>query len=83
MIEVLRQKWRITERKDNAVYKTEKLEMEWVPMESIAGRMGTVGDIIYGAPSSSYEGRTIRQSGTELKDLDARIKKDWGVTGNA
>lgn len=61
-VEVLRTVWRITERRDGAVYRTEKIGTEWVPMDSVAGRMGTVGDLIYSSMSTSYKGPTIRRA---------------------
>lgn len=60
-IEVLRTVWRITERRGGAVYRTEKVGTEWVPYDSVAGRMGTVGDLFYGSPPDDFKGLTIRR----------------------
>lgn len=70
MIEVLREKFLITERRGGAIYKTKSLGMEWVPMDSVAGRMGTVGDFSYAPPSTSYEGQTIRTVKQASRDKD-------------
>ena len=59
--EVLRSVWRITERRDGAVYRTEEIGPEWVPMDSVAGRGGTVGDLMYSSMSTHYKGPTIRR----------------------
>jgi hypothetical protein len=59
---VLRTVWRITEWRDGCVYRTEKIGTEWVPRDSVQGRMGTVGDLSYGAPPRDYEGLTIRRA---------------------
>jgi hypothetical protein len=59
-VEVLRAVWRITEWRDNTVYRTEYVEDKWVPMNSPEGRMATVGDLQYGSPSKS-QGPTIRR----------------------
>lgn len=42
--EVLREVWRIVERRGGAVYRTEYVEDRWVPIDSPEARMATVGD---------------------------------------
>lgn len=59
--EVLREVWRITERRGGAVYKTEYLEDRWIPLGSDrTGRPDNDPDLIWATKSTSYSGPTIR-----------------------
>jgi hypothetical protein len=67
-LEVLREVYRITERRNGAVYRTQRVGFEWVPMDSPAGRLATVGDTQYCSPPTDYPGQTIRRVQTTLGD---------------
>jgi hypothetical protein len=59
--EVLREVWRITERRDGAVYRTEYVEDRWIPLEgNTHGNVPGEPDLIYAVKSTSYKGPTIR-----------------------
>lgn len=51
--EVFREVWRITERRDNSVYKTEFVERRWVPMG--ATKDPDDENLIYASVSTSYQ----------------------------
>lgn len=57
---VLREVWRITERRDGAVYKTEFVERRWVELGSQRGRPDDDPDLMFTAVSTSYEGQTTK-----------------------
>jgi hypothetical protein len=60
--EVLREVWRITERRGGAVFKTEYVEDRWVPIEERSfGNVPGEPDLIYATKSTSFEGQTIRR----------------------
>lgn len=61
-VEVLRSKWLITELRDGCVYKTEFVGNEWVPMDSPAGKMHSVGDVQWGSPKDARGKQTIRRT---------------------
>lgn len=45
--------WRITEMRDGAVYKTEKVGKAWVPMGAYGDGVKGVGGLIYAALSTN------------------------------
>lgn len=55
---VLREIWRITERRNGAVYKTKYIEDVWIPIEE--PRPLNDPDLFYNVKSMSYEGVTIK-----------------------
>jgi hypothetical protein len=55
-LEALREVHRIVERRDGAVYRTEYVEDRWVDLDCPR----QVGDLIFAAMRTSYEGRTNR-----------------------
>lgn len=59
-IEVLREVWRITERRGGATYKTEYMEDRWVSLDDSKGRPDGDPDLTFVVKSTSYEGKTIR-----------------------
>lgn len=59
--EVLRELWKITERRGKAIYKTEYVKDVWIPMESGWKRPPEGEDFLYATKSSNYEGPTIRR----------------------
>jgi hypothetical protein len=62
--EVLREIWRITERRGGSVYKTEYVRDEWIPLEgNTHGNVPGEPDLIYAVKSTSYQGPTIRTKG--------------------
>lgn len=54
--EVWREVWRITERRDGCVYRTESIGHEWVPM----GSHGDGADLIY-TPAVEYKNPRRKQ----------------------
>lgn len=58
--EVLREVRLIVARRNGAVYRTRFKEFGWFPADSPAARLETVGDLMFCAPSSLYEGETMR-----------------------
>jgi hypothetical protein len=59
--EVLRERFRITERRDGAVYRTESEGMVWIDPDVEAENVPSVSDRMYVAPSTDYDGPTIRR----------------------
>lgn len=60
--EVLREVWRITERRGDAVYRTEYVEDRWVSIrDNTYGNVPGEPDLIYASKPTSYEGQTIRR----------------------
>lgn len=59
--EVLREVWRITERRGNAVYRTEYVEDRWIPLGADKGtRPDNDHDLQWAVKSTGYDGPTIR-----------------------
>jgi len=58
-IEVLRELYRVTEWKDDSVYKTEYIKDVWVPLDEADKRPSK--DEFYSVKSTSYQGETIRR----------------------
>lgn len=59
--EVWREVWKITERRNGCVYKTEYVENRWVPM----GAHGDGGDLIYASPNKHAESLNPRRKKAE------------------
>ena len=59
--EVLREVWRITERRDGAVFKTKYIEDRWVPLDGMPGRPDNDPDLMWGSKSLDFDGPTIRR----------------------
>jgi hypothetical protein len=57
--EVYREVFKITERRDGAVYRTESQGFQWV--DGDIARRYQDGDLIYAAPPLEYDGVTIRR----------------------
>lgn len=57
---VLREVWRITERKDGAVYKTEFVERRWIEPLSDKGRPDDDPDLMWVSVSTSYDGNLVK-----------------------
>lgn len=66
--EVLREVWRITERRGGAVYKTEFVERRWVPLAdaSLSGRPDGDEDLIW----ASVTDPKIKTHRTAIVDFD-------------
>lgn len=62
MIEVLREVWRITERRGGAVYRTEYVEDRWVPLEGMPARPDDDPDLVWSVKSTTFDGQTIRRA---------------------
>lgn len=59
--EVLRQLYRVTERRDGAIYKTELVHNVWVRVPELGATPKPPEDHIFCSMPTSYEGQTIRR----------------------
>lgn len=59
-LEVLVEKFLITEWRGDAIYKTKSEGLVWVDRDSLAGQRKRDGDYLYVAPPTSYTMPTIR-----------------------
>lgn len=65
-IEVLRERWRIVERKDGAIFRTEYVEDVWRDIDAPRQE----GDDQFAVKSSGFNGKTIRISpGLEQEEI--------------
>lgn len=60
-IETLLQKWKVTEWRDGAVFRTELVGTEWRPMGTLSSTTLDGTTYVYSPMPTSYEGQTIRR----------------------
>jgi len=58
--ELYREKFKITEWRDGAIFRTASEGLEWFDEDVVKGNVPKETDVLYAPPSTSFEGMTIR-----------------------